>query len=131
MDFAFSASSLSKLDGVHPDLVRVAKRAIEISPIDFGITDGVRSQTRQLELVGQGKSHDEDSQHLLKSSGYGHAIDVYAWVNSKMNWTNRTYGPIVQAFFTAAIEEEVQIRAGHLWLGLHDSVHIELSRDYY
>jgi len=129
--YELSSKSLSKLKGVHPDLVRVAKRAIELTSIDFGISDGVRTQTRQLELVGQGKSETENSKHLLQSSGYGHAIDVYAWVNGKANWTNRMYGPIVQAFVTAAIEEEVQLRFGHLWLTFWDSVHIELDSEYY
>lgn len=129
--FGLSARSLKNLQGVHPDLVRVAKRAIELTKIDFGITEGVRSQTRQLELVGKGKSTTENSKHLLQSSGYGHAIDVAAWLNGQINWTYRVYGPVVQAFITAAIEEEVQLKFGHLWVGFQDSVHIELNDEYY
>lgn len=131
MQYELSGRSLKNLQGVHPDLVRVTKRAIELTTIDFSVTEGVRTTTRQLELVGQGKSTTENSKHLLQSTGYGHAIDVAAWLNGQINWTNRIYGPIVQAFITAAIEEEVQLRFGHLWVGFLDSVHIELNSDYY
>ena len=119
------------LNGVHPDLARVTKRAIELTPIDFGISEGVRTYARQVELVEEKKSTTLHSQHLLQDSGYGHAIDVYAYLNGKANWQNKYYGPIVQAFITAAIEEEVQLEFGHLWKDFQDSVHIQLSPDYY
>ena len=113
--YEFSSKSLKNLEGVHPDLRRVAFRAIKISSIDFGITDGVRTQTKQLELIAAKKSFREDSNHLIQESGYGHAIDVAAWFNGKTTWQNKYYGPIVQAFATAATEEEVQLTFGHLW----------------
>lgn len=111
--------------------MRVTKRAIELTRVDFGVTEGVRTTTRQLELVGKGKSQTAQSKHLLQVTGYGHAIDVAAWLNGKINWTNRVYGPIVQAFFTAAIEEGVQIVSGHLWPTFQDSVHFELNQEHY
>lgn len=129
--FEFSSKSLRKLDGVHPDLKRVALRAIKISAIDFGITEGVRTYTRQLELIAEGKSFREDSNHLMQDSGYGHAIDVVAWFNGKINWQNKYYGPIVQAFIDASGEEGVQLTFGHLWPNFQDSVHIELNEKYY
>jgi len=129
--FEFSTKSLKNLDGVHPDLKRVALRAIKISSIDFGITDGVRTQSKQLELMAEGKSFREDSNHLIQDSGYGHAIDVVAWFNGKITWHNKYYGPIVQAFTSAAIEEGTQLAFGHLWPNFQDSVHIELDEKYY
>lgn len=42
-NFKLSARSLAKLEGVHPHLVSVVKRAIEITEVDFGITEGVRT----------------------------------------------------------------------------------------
>lgn len=131
MAFALSAKSLKRLEGVHPELVAVVKRAIELTPVDFGVSEGVRTTSRQLQLVGQGKSMTENSKHLLQGSGYGHAVDIFAFVNGKANWTNRVYGPIVQAFFNAAVELGVQIKPGHLWPTFQDSVHIELDDRYY
>ena len=129
--YEFSSRSLAALSGVHPDLRRVALRAIKISGIDFGITDGVRTQSRQLELMAEGKSFREDSNHLIQKSGYGHAIDVVAWFNGRVTWQNKYYGPIVQAFMSAAIEEGTQIVCGHLWPNFQDSAHIELDERYY
>lgn len=131
MSYSFSAKSLKHLEGVHPDLVRVAKRAIQLTDIDFGITEGIRSYSRQVQLMHDNKTTTLRSQHLLQPSGYGHAIDVFAYVNGQANWTNQYYGPIAQAFFEAAIEEGIQIRAGHLWRNFKDSCHFELNRAFY
>ncbi|MEZ8486144.1 M15 family peptidase, partial [Vibrio splendidus] len=38
--FALSARSESRMIGVHGDLKRVVRRAIELTPFDFGITSG-------------------------------------------------------------------------------------------
>lgn len=129
--FELSTKSLRHLDSVHPDLGRVARKAIQISSIDFGISEGVRSYARQVELVQENKSKTLHSLHLLQPDGYGHAIDVYAWINDKAEWRNKYYGPIVQAFVTAAISLEVQIEFGHLWPNFQDSVHIQLNQKYY
>lgn len=130
--FQFGAASKSKLVGVHPDLVRVAERAIQISKIDFGIAEGVRVYERQVELVQQKKSTTLHSKHLIQTStGYGHAIDTYALVNGKATYNWRYYGPIVQAFIEAGTALGVQLRFGHLWQTFNDSVHIELNGKYY
>lgn len=129
--FELSSKSLKRLSGVHPDLVRVTKRAIELSNTDFGVSEGVRTWARQQILLYEGKSTTENSQHLLQDTGYGHAVDVFAFIDGKANWSNIAYGPIVQAFITAAIEEEVQVQFGHLWPNFQDSVHIQLNPAYY
>lgn len=129
--FSLSARSIRELDGVHPDLINVTHRAIELTPIDFSVTEGVRTYSRQVELVEAQKSTTLHSKHLLQDSGYGHAIDIAAWMNGDVSWKNKNYGPIVQAFITAATELEVQLVFGHLWKGFQDSVHVELNGDYY
>ena len=130
--FKFSGKSLQNLNNVHPDLVRVAKRAIEKSRIDFGIAEGVRSMDRQLALKSEGKTTIEKSQHLIQShTGYGHAIDVFAYVNGKANWQRKYYGPIIQTFITEAATLGVQLRFGHLWKNFNDSPHIELNPRFY
>lgn len=49
MTYTFSKTSLKRLEGVHPDLVRVATRALELSEVDFGITEGRRTLAKQKE----------------------------------------------------------------------------------
>ena len=44
MSFVLGRRSLERLDGVHEDLVRVVKRAITMTRVDFGVTEGLRDQ---------------------------------------------------------------------------------------
>lgn len=130
--YKFGYKSLRNLDGVHPDLVRVAKRAIQKTRIDFGISEGVRSKDRQLMLLSQGKTTIENSQHLIQPhTDFGHAIDVFAYINGKANWNRKYYGPIVQTFITEATVLGIQLRFGHLWKDFNDSYHIELNPRFY
>ena len=131
MSYELSSKSLRCLDGVHPDLVKVVKRAIEITDVDFGISEGLRSFARQTELVKEKKSTTLHSKHLLQDTGYSHAIDLFAFVNGKVQWQNKYYGPIVQAFMQAANELDVQIESGHLWVNFQDSCHFQLHADFY
>lgn len=43
--FKFSSRSEKNLQGVNPDLVKVTRRALEISEVDFGITEGCAAVT--------------------------------------------------------------------------------------
>ncbi|HCO6412827.1 TPA: M15 family peptidase, partial [Escherichia coli] len=79
--FRFSSRSEKNLQGVNPDLVKVTRRALEISSVDFGITEGLRSRCRQKQLVDTGKSQTMNSRHLT-----GHAVDVVAYVGSQVSW---------------------------------------------
>lgn len=71
MAFKFGKRSEANLRGVHPDLVRVMRRAIATSPIDFVVIDGVRTIERQRQLVAARVSKTMKSRHLT-----GHAVDV-------------------------------------------------------
>ncbi|VWX54944.1 hypothetical protein [Novosphingobium sp. 9U] len=54
--YALGQRSLARLDGVHPVLITVGKRAIVISTQDFGVYEGVRTLERQRKLVASGAS---------------------------------------------------------------------------
>ena len=49
---ALTQSSLKKLEGVHPHLVAIVKEAAG-GPVTFQVIEGVRSLSRQRELVRQ------------------------------------------------------------------------------
>ena len=51
-----SATSLLKLEKVHPDLQKIFKGAIKDTPIDFSITCGWRGEKEQNKAFEQGKS---------------------------------------------------------------------------
>lgn len=126
MSFRLSARSLSRLEGVHPHLVRVVKRAIELTPVDFTITEGLRTRERQLQLVAAGASQTKNSRHLT-----GHAVDVAALVGGEVRWDWPLYGRIAAAFKQAASEEGVDIVWGGDWKTLRDGPHFELNRNVY
>lgn len=126
MAYRLSSRSLAKLDGVHPDLIRVVKRAIEITPVDFGITEGLRTKERQRQLVQQGASRTMNSRHLT-----GHAVDVVAYVGGEVRWDWPLYPRIAKAFRQAAAEEGVKIVWGGDWPKLRDGPHFELDRSVY
>lgn len=81
MTYKFSKRSLNNLKGVHPLLVKLMFASITNAPIDFVITEGVRTTQRQQELFRQGKSKCDGiknkSKHQKKADGYGHAVDLY------------------------------------------------------
>lgn len=114
------------MKGLHPDLISVAHRALELSPIDFMITEGVRSVTEQGRLVKIGASRTMNSRHLT-----GHALDVAAIVDGRVRWDWPLYDLISVAFKQAAKELEVDIVWGGDWTTFKDGPHFELDRKSY
>lgn len=108
--FKLSQRSLSKLEGVDSDLVAVVKRAIEITDVDFGVTEGLRSLSRQKELVNAGKSQTMNSKHLT-----GDAVDLVAYCGSDISWELNLYDNIADAMKMAALHEGVDLRWGAAW----------------
>jgi len=115
MAFKLSQRSLNKLDGVHPDLVAVVKRAIEITDVDFGVTYGVRTVEEQEKLVASGRSQTMKSKHLIQDTGYSHAVDLVAYDGSDVVWEINVYDNICDAMARAADELEVPVKWGAAW----------------
>lgn len=126
MTFKFSARSLRNLDGLHRDLVRVAHRALELSDVDFVVTEGLRTRERQRQLVAAGASRTMNSRHIT-----GHALDVAAWVGGAVRWDWPLYDRISAAFKAAARELGVPIVWGGDWKTFKDGPHFELDRSRY
>lgn len=110
MPFKFSKRSLQRLEGVKPELVQVCLTAIELTNIDFGITCGLRTIEEQRELVAKGASQTLKSKHIT-----GDAVDVVAYIGSRVSWELNLYDDIANAFKAAAIEHNVGIRWGAAW----------------
>ena len=115
MSFKLSTRSKNKLKGVHPDMVAVVERAIELTEVDFGVTYGVRSLAEQEKLVASGRSQTMKSKHLKQDDGYSHAVDVVAYDGSDVVWEINVYDNICDAFKKAAIEKGVAIKWGAAW----------------
>lgn len=129
--FKFSKRSLAAFTGVHPDLVQVAIRALQLTTVDFIVTEGRRTVERQRELVARGASKTMNSRHIT-----GHAIDVVAWDGVKVSYAPIFMLAIATAFKAAAAELKTSIVWGGDWgrtesrLGW-DSPHFELERRKY
>ena len=115
MAFNLSQRSLNKLDGVHPDMVSVVKRAIELTDVDFGVTYGVRTLAEQEELYNSGRSQTMKSKHLIQDDGYSHAVDLVAYFGSNVSWELNVYDNICDAMAAAAREVGCAIKWGAAW----------------
>ena len=82
--YKFSKRSLRNLEGVHPLLVNVVHRALELSNIDFTVVEGLRTIEKQREYVAKGASKTMNSYHLKQKDGYGHAVDIYPYYNGSV-----------------------------------------------
>lgn len=108
--FKLSQRSLDKLEGVKPELVDVVKRAIELTTVDFGVIEGLRTEEQQKALVEKGASQTMKSKHLT-----GNAVDLMAYVGGRGCWELNVYDEIADAVKTAAIELGTPIRWGAAW----------------
>lgn len=110
MTFKLSSRSLRNLQGVNIALVEVVKRAIQITKVDFAVTEGLRSVERQKELVAKGASQTMQSKHIT-----GKAVDLTAFLDNRVSWEIALYDEIADAMRQAAIEQNVPIRWGAAW----------------
>jgi len=88
-NYQFSRSSRIRLNTCHPDLQKVMEKALEISPVDFGIASGARTTREQNELFHQGRSLCDG--YVVKSkhqSTPSNAVDIYAWMEGQISYSN-------------------------------------------
>lgn len=108
--YKLGSRSLKELDGVHEDLIKVVKRAIEITAQDFSVHDGIRTLEEQKKLVERGASKTLQSRHIT-----GHAVDLVPYINGKLRWEWEPIYIIADAVKTAAREFDIPIRWGGCW----------------
>lgn len=123
--------SISRLQGVHPDLVKIVNRAAEITVQKFIITEGLRTIERQQKLVAAGASQTLRSRHLT-----GHAVDVAAFIDmdesgdytsgDNIRWDWPLYRTISIAMKDAAREFNLPIEWGGDWKTFKDGPHFQL-----
>lgn len=122
-------SSLAKLKGVHPDLVRVVNRCAadwRDKTFTWIITCGPRTIGEQKILVRKGASKTMRSRHLVAKNGFAHAIDVAAVLDGKARWDWPLYVKIAAAMKAAAKKEGVPLEAGLDWKTFPDGPHHQL-----
>ncbi|EMQ3398952.1 M15 family metallopeptidase [Yersinia enterocolitica] len=132
-NFRFSQRSEGNLKGVNSDLVRVVRRALELSTIDFIVIEGVRTLARQEQLYAQGRTTAGKIVTWTMKSKHidGNAVDLLPVTG----WDNlASFKAVSKAMFQAASELGVKITWGADWngngiqeKGETDSPHFEIS----
>jgi len=118
MGFKLSQRSIDRMEGVDQRLVDCVMRAIELTEVDFGVTQGLRTIEEQEALVAKGASKTMKSKHID-----GLAVDLMAYVAGRGCWELNVYDEIADAMKAAAKELDVPIRWGAAW-------HISDIRDW-
>lgn len=127
MTWKFGHRSKNQLAGVKPELAKLCHRALELSPVDFGIIQGLRTPAEQMANVKKGASQTLHSKHLT-----GRAIDfgVYVdgkYINGDAASEYKLYGQVASAFKEASRQLKIPIVWGGDWKTLKDGGHIELK----
>ena len=138
----FSKRSLDNLVGVHPNLVKIMKEAIKDSPVDFTITEGLRTTARQKQLYAQGRTTPgikvtqkngvtSKSNHQAKPDGFGHAVDLYPYYNGAVQISDKEVIPKLKliAVHIKAVAKclGLKITWGGDWKTPYDPPHFELK----
>lgn len=131
--FKFSNRSINNLKGVHPALVAVVRRALELTTADFIVIEGLRTIDRQRQLYAQGRTAPGKVVTWTMNSKHidGVAVDLLPVVGA---WEG-DFAAISKAMMSAAKEQGVTIRWGADWnqngrpheKGETDSPHFELA----
>lgn len=122
MAYQLSKKSLLRLQDVHPDLVKVVERAIELTEIDFTVLEGRRTKERQAELLKAGATTTMNSRHIT-----GHAVDLGALVGGKVRWDWPLYYKIADAMKAASAELGIPVEWGGDWKKFKDGPHFQLT----
>lgn len=126
MSIILGARSLSRLEGVHPDLVRVVKKAAAMSSLDFTVLEGLRTVARQKQLKDLGATKTMNSRHIT-----GHAVDLAPMVGGTVRWDWPLYHQLAVIVKDAAKAENVPITWGGDWRTFKDGPHWELPWKQY
>lgn len=115
MAYSLGAKSRAELQGVHPSLVAVVERAIELTEQDFSVHDGLRTEAEQREYVRRGVSKTMNSMHRVQPDGFGHAVDLVPWIGGRLRWEWRPIFAVMSAVHVAAADLGVPLVWGGVW----------------
>ena len=120
---SLSKTCLARLQGVHPDLVRVIRRAAAETKVPFAVAEGLRTLERQKQLKAAGATRILNSRHIT-----GHAVDLVPLVDGKARWDWPLYPRLAPFIRAAARAEAVPLEWGGDWKSFPDAPHWQLPR---
>lgn len=123
--YTLSKRSKDRLIGVHPSLVKIVERAIQLSEVDFMVIEGLRTKEQQAINVKKGVSKTMNSYHLT-----GHAVDLAPLVNRAIPWNDWSKFVLVKnAMMKAAEEQGIKLTWGGDWTTIVDGPHFQIDRN--
>lgn len=131
MTIPLSPRSLERLEGAHPDLQKVIKRAAAISDLDFTVLEVLRTPERQRQLVAKGASKTMKSRHLPSADGKSRACDIAPLIDGAVSWDWPLYHRLAVVIKQAAVEVGVPIEWGGDWRTFKDGPHWQLPWSKY
>ncbi len=114
----------ARLKGVHPDIVKVLEKYLEIGTIPITVIEGLRTLATQKKYLARGATTTLRSRHLT-----GHAIDIGPRDTPLSCWP--PYYTIAKDFKLAAKLVGVTIEWGGDWKSFKDGPHWQLPWNKY
>jgi len=131
MSITLSEKSRIKLEGAHPDLVKVIERAAALSSMDFTVLEVLRTKARQQELVAKGASRTMNSRHLAGPDGKSRAVDIAPMDGGQVSWSWPLYNKLAPIIKQAAKDLGIPIEWGGDWRTFKDGPHWQLPAAKY
>ncbi len=119
-----SDRSKKNMKGINSQLVELIEAAIIESPYDFVVIEGLRTRSRQVELVKAKASKTMNSKHLT-----GDAFDIMVLdENGKGTWNvEKYYVPVIACMKAIAHREGLDITFGIDWEDFLDAGHVQVG----
>ena len=124
------------LVGVHHDLVRVVRAALQL-PQPFLVVYGLRTVAAEAQAVATGHSTTMHSRHLAQpgQGGLACAVDVAALIDGQANFAKgreaQIFGLIWSQIRAAGVAAKVPLEWGGDWHSFKDWGHIQLPWSAY
>lgn len=120
------------LKQVHPDLVKVVRKAAELTTLGFRVIEGPRTLARQRQLVAKGASQTLRSRHIPGGRlNVAHAVDLAVLVGGTVRWDWPLYHKLAVIVKQAARDVDIPIEWGGDWRGFPDGPHWQLPWSKY
>lgn len=143
--YVFSKLSLSRLEGLNPNLLKVVKRAIELTEQDFLVVEGVRTKEQCWINYGKGRTASQCQAKNVPTKYAQPHLSKVTWLNDPLGskhvsgkavdlvpypveWNDlNKFRVIAVAMKAAANELHVKISWGGDWTKTKDYPHFELA----
>ena len=110
MGFTLTSADERKLVGVNPWLVSVVRDVALIAPVRFKVVEGIRTKTRQRQLLKEGTTKTLNSKHLI-----GRAVDIAPIIDGKVSWDWKDFTPLVDCAREVSAGFGVPLVFGYDW----------------